>query len=256
MMAKPSDDKKEIQSPSGDARHIADIEENLKQIRFNIEEACIKAGRDPREVTLLGVTKTVSPVYINAAIDAGLTAIGENRVQEFLGKRDEIKLDGIDVHLIGHLQTNKVSKIVGKVDMIESIDSLRLADAVSKASERAGIVTDVLVEVNIGREESKSGVMEEELEELASAIGELRGIRLRGLMTIPPILDTESEKRAIFAHVHKLFIDIRGKNIDNVNMGSMPMDVLSMGMSSDYREAVMEGATIVRVGSALFGRRR
>ena len=182
---------------------------------------------------------------------AGLRNIGENRVQEFMGKKDEIELSGVQVHLIGHLQTNKVSRIVTSVDMIESVDSIRLASAISGASKKAGRVTDVLVEVNIGREQAKSGVMEEELPALLASMSGMDGLSVRGLMTVPPIFDSEREKRAVFARMYKLFIDIRGKNIDNIFM-----DVLSMGMSSDYREAVLEGATIVRVGSALFGRRQ
>lgn len=154
------------------------------------------------------------------------------------------------MHLIGHLQTNKVTQIVGLVDCIESIDSLRVARAVSDASLKIGRVTDVLVEVNIGREEAKSGVLEEELEPLLEQISSFSGIRVCGLMTVPPILETEREKRQVFSQMRQLFIDMRGKNIDNINMS-----VLSMGMSSDYREAILEGATIIRVGSALFGRR-
>ena len=194
---------------------------------------CGSAGRPETDVSLLAVTKTVEPARINRALSLGVGQIGENRVQEFLGKRDALRLDGVGVHLIGHLQTNKVTQIVGLVDCIESIDSLRVARAVSDASLKIGRVTDVLVEVNIGREEAKSG-----------------GIRVCGLMTVPPILETEREKRQVFSQMRQLFIDMRGKNIDNVNMS-----VLSMGMSSDYREAILEGATIIRVGSALFGRR-
>ena len=227
-----------------------DIEENLKIVRHSIAEACGKAGREPGDVTLLGVTKTVQPDRINAAIRAGLEVIGENRVQEYLSKREMINLDNVRAHLIGHLQTNKVSKIVGKVDMIESIDSVKVAKAVSDASLKRGIVTDVLVQVNIGREDTKHGVMAEELEQLLRAAAGFSGIKIRGLMAIPPIYDTEREKRAFFSDMCKLFIDIKGKNIDNV-----AMDILSMGMSADYREAIMEGSTLVRIGSAIFGSR-
>lgn len=243
-----------MEKPSADCTAY-EIAENLKEIKDSMAEACIKAGRGPEDVMLLGVTKTVSPQRINAAIAAGLRSIGENRVQELLGKKDELTLAGVDVHLIGHLQTNKVSKIVGQVNMIESIDSFRLASAVNQASKKAGIVTDVLVQVNIGREQAKSGVMEENLEALLAEMGTLGSIKVRGLMTIPPIFDTEREKRAVFARMYKLFIDIRGKKIDNVTIGTMPMDVLSMGMSGDYKEAILEGATIIRIGSALFGKR-
>lgn len=227
-----------------------DIEENLKIVRHSIAETCVKAGREPGDVTLLGVTKTVQPDRINAAIRAGLEVIGENRVQEYLGKREMINLDNVRAHLIGHLQTNKVSKIVGKADMIESIDSVKVAKAVSDASLKRGIITDVLIQVNIGREDTKHGVMAEELEQLLRAAACFKGIKIRGLMAIPPIYDTEREKRAFFSDMCKLFIDIKGKNIDNV-----AMDILSMGMSADYREAIMEGSTLVRIGSAIFGSR-
>ena len=220
------------------------VRENLVRIRDTMAAACAAAGRPETDVSLLAVTKTVEPARINRALSLGVGQIGENRVQEFLGKRDALRLDGVGVHLIGHLQTNKVTQIVGL------IDSLRVARAVSDASLKIGRVTDVLVEVNIGREEAKSGVLEEELEPLLEQISSFSGIRVCGLMTVPPILETEREKRQVFSQMRQLFIDMRGKNIDNVNMS-----VLSMGMSSDYREAILEGAIIIRVGSALFGRR-
>ncbi len=237
MMEKPLDD-------------VLLIKENLKRIKNNITEACIAAGRQPNEVTLMGVTKTVSAKRINDAIGLGLSHIGENRVQEYLGKKDELNLNDVKVHFIGHLQTNKVSRIVSQVDMIDSIDSLRLAHTVNKASLKAGRVTDVLIEVNIGREIQKSGILEENLEEFLYQVSTLNGLRVVGLMTVPPILTTERQRREVFSRMFKLFIDIKGKNIDNIFM-----DILSMGMSSDYVEAIMEGATMVRVGSALFGKR-
>lgn len=232
-------------------RPYDDICENLKRIRQTMTDACIQSCRKPEDVMLLGVTKTVSSDRINAAIEAGIVRIGENRVQEFLQKKDSLNLNGIEVHLIGHLQTNKVTKIVGDVKMIESVDSIHLAQAIHEASEKKRIATDILVEVNIGREEAKSGVLSENLEELLCKINQYSGIHVRGLMTVPPIFDSEREKRAVFSKMYKLFIDIKAKKIDNVNM-----DVLSMGMSADYKEAILEGATIVRIGSALFGKRQ
>ena len=226
------------------------LRENLSRIREDIVRTCACCGRRPEEITLLGVTKTVSPARINMAIGEGIAQIGENRVQEFLGKRDALRLDGVAVHLIGHLQTNKVERIVGQVDMIESVDSLKVADAIDAASRKKGLCTDVLVEVNIGGEEAKSGVSPDETETLLHQLKELSGIRVRGLMTVPPISDTEAEKRAYFSRMRKLFIDIQGKNIDNIYM-----EILSMGMSSDYIQAIQEGATLVRIGSALFGKR-
>ena len=227
------------------------VYDNLSRIREQMEQACFEAGRAPEEVKLLAVTKTVDAERINAAIRLGVGQIGENRVQEYLKKKDSLDLTNADVHLIGHLQTNKVRHIVGEVQMIESVDSLRLADAISKRSLELNITTPVLVEVNIGGEEAKSGVAVDELEELLYQMSSLAGISVRGLMTIPPILHTEKEKRAIFSKMYQLFVDIRGKKIDNIGMHE-----LSMGMSGDYREAILEGSSIVRIGSALFGDRQ
>lgn len=226
------------------------LADNLSRVQESIYDACIAAGRNPGEVRLLAVTKTVDAARINAAIRLGVRQIGENRVQEFLGKRDELELDGVSAHLIGHLQTNKVKQIVGKVQMIQSVDSLRVAEAIHRCSEQLGIVTPILIEVNIGGEEAKSGISPLELERLLYEIAPLNGVSVRGLMTVPPILNTEREKREIFSKMYQLFVDMRGKNIDNI-----VMQELSMGMSGDYREAIMEGSTMVRVGSAIFGDR-
>lgn len=227
------------------------VADNLRQIRENIRQVCFEAGRPEGSVRLLAVTKTVDPERINAAIRLGVGQIGENRVQEYLKKKDALELSDVEVHLIGHLQTNKVKQIVGQVDMIESVDSLKLATAISNRSQELGIVTPILVEVNIGGEEAKSGVAPTELTELLENIATLSGVSVRGLMTIPPILTTEEEKRAIFSKMYQLFVDIREKKLDNISMQE-----LSMGMSGDYREAILEGATIVRIGSALFGDRQ
>ncbi len=223
---------------------------NLQTIRTRINEACSICGRSPDEITLMAVTKTVPAEVIQVALDAGVTVMGENRVQEFLGKRDTLQLTNTDVHLIGHLQTNKVKQIVGTVSTIQSVDSLRLAEKIAEESCKQGVVTNVLVEVNVGAELSKSGVSLSEAESLLRQIAPLSGIRVSGLMCIPPIAHTSEEKRQNFSLMHQLFIDIRGKNIDNVYM-----DILSMGMSDDYFEAILEGATLIRVGSALFGHR-
>lgn len=227
------------------------ISDNLSYIRDEMANACLKAGRPTDSVQLLAVTKTVSAERINAAIELGVTHIGENRVQEFLQKRDALRLDRVQKHLIGHLQTNKVRQIVGQVDMIQSVDSMRLAKAISDRSDYLGIVTPILVEVNIGGEEAKSGVEPSQLESLLGEISLLHGIQVQGLMTVPPILHEECKKREIFSKMYQLFVDIKGKNIDNILMRE-----LSMGMSGDYREAILEGATIVRIGSAIFGERQ
>ena len=227
------------------------IRDNLSYIQEQIASACAHVSRPTQDVKLLAVTKTVSVDRINAAIRAGVDRIGENRVQEFLSKREGLDLDTTKVHLIGHLQTNKVRQIVGKVDMIQSVDSLRLATAIAERSSAMELTTPILVEVNIGGEEAKSGVAPDELESLLEQIAPLRGIHVCGLMTVPPILTTEYEKRKIFSKMYQLFVDISDKKIDNIDMQE-----LSMGMSGDYREAIMEGSTMVRIGSALFGERQ
>lgn len=227
-----------------------DIEENYKIIKNNIAEAAIKSGRRPEDVRLMGVTKTVESIYINHALSLGIDLIGENRVQEFLGKRDELKLDGVEKHLIGHLQTNKVRQIVGQVDMIDSVDSVKVAAEIGKQSVKNGIITPVLVEINIGNEESKFGLDPSALTETIYEMSEIDGIRINGLMAVPPICDDETENCRFFANMYNMFLDIKAKNIDNVIM-----NILSMGMSGDYESAVSQGSTMVRVGSSLFGRR-
>lgn len=227
-----------------------DIEENYKAIKYRIAEAAIKSGRKPEDVRLMGVTKTVESLYINHALELGVDLIGENRVQEFLGKRDELKLDGVEKHLIGHLQTNKVRQIVGQVDMIDSVDSVKVAAEIGKQSVKNGIVTDVLVEINIGEEESKFGLDPSALYENICQMSEIDGIHINGLMAIPPICDDVEKNCKFFANMYGMFLDIKAKKLDNVTM-----NILSMGMSGDYENAVREGSTMVRVGSSLFGRR-
>ncbi len=227
------------------------VRDNLLRVRERMEKACLAAGRSTEDVSLVAVTKTVDPDRINEAIACGVTAIGENRVQEYLGKKDALHLNGVTTHLIGHLQTNKVRSIVGAVDMIQSVDSERVANAISNASCALGITTEVLIEVNVGREPQKAGVLPEELPLLLEKTAQLKGVRVKGLMTVPPILDTEYEKRKIFSQMFRLFIDNRAKKLDNIDM-----QILSMGMSDDFYEAILEGATTVRVGSAIFGRRQ
>lgn len=234
-----------------DEKRLQSVQDNYKAIKERIEESAIKAGRNPEDVRLMAVTKTVESVYINKVLDMGADLIGENRVQEFLGKKNELHLDGVEKHLIGHLQTNKVKQIVGEVDMIESVDSFHLAKEINRVSLNKGVTTRVLVEVNVGKEDSKSGVYIEQLEELLYQISELEAVKVSGLMTIPPICDSEKEISDYFSSMYQSFIDIKGKNIDNVNM-----DILSMGMSGDFEAAVANGSNIVRVGSAIFGARK
>ncbi len=225
------------------------IEENLKAVRHDIEETALKHGRSPSDVRLMAVTKTVEAEFINHAIGLGATLIGENKVQEYLGKKNDL-ITPHEAHLIGHLQTNKVKQIVGEVSLIQSVDSVKLAREIGKQSEKIGVTTDVLLEVNIGKDENKFGFLPEELCEKVFEISEIEGIRVQGLMTVPPF-DVETEKtRTFFSNMRQLFIDIGEKKIHNTNMG-----ILSMGMSGDFKEAIAEGSTVVRVGTAIFGSR-
>ncbi len=227
-----------------------DVEYNYQRINEQIAEAAEKSGRRREDITFLAATKTVAPEVINHAISLGLDHIGENRVQELLSKYDAYDLSRCSLQFIGHLQTNKVRQIVDKVDLIQSVDSFKLAKEISARSLAHGKVCDILVEVNIGREENKSGVFEENLEELLTQIAQIHGISVQGLMTIPPICDNKQKISEYFNKMHRLFIDISQKKLDNINMS-----ILSMGMSDDYYEAILEGATMVRIGSALFGAR-
>lgn len=230
------------------ARRCAALEENYAVICERIAQAAVRSGRKPEDVTLLGATKTVPAALINHAVGLGLTHIGENRVQELMDKYDALL--PCDKQFIGVLQTNKIKYLLGRVSLIQSVSSLRLAQEISRLSCRQNLKTPVLLEVNIGKEESKSGFLPEELDENIQAAAELPGIEIRGLMTIPPICDNQAELRQYFSLMHKYFIDIGRKKSDNVNM-----NILSMGMSADYETAIACGATMVRVGSLLFGPR-
>lgn len=227
-----------------------DIEYNYKLIEERITEAAIKSGRARDEITFLAATKTVDAERINYAISLGLKYIGENKVQELLSKYDDYDLENASLQFIGHLQSNKVRQIVGKVDLIQSVDSVKLAKEISKQSLKNNVNSDVLVEVNIGEEESKSGIKSEQLYELLDEIKNFDNISVKGLMCIPPICDSPQKILKFFDKMNNIFIDISGKNIDNISM-----DILSMGMSADYYEAILSGANMVRVGSSLFGAR-
>lgn len=226
------------------------VKQNLLVIRERIAQAAALSGRKPEEITLLAATKTVPAEIINYAVSLGVTHIGENRVQELLEKYDSFDLSNCQLHMIGHLQTNKVRQICDKVSMIQSVDSIRLAEEIEKQAGKLKKKIDVLVEVNIGREEAKSGVMPEQTESLLRQIAGMEHLSICGLMAIPPICQNKEQAKGYFSQMHHLFIDISQKKIDNVCM-----KVLSMGMSDDYYEAILEGATMVRIGSALFGKR-
>ena len=231
-------------------QRFLDVEHNLKVIEENINNACIKSGKKREDVIFLSATKTIDVETINYAISKGLKYIGENKVQELLSKYDNYDLNNATLHFIGHLQSNKVRQIVGKVKMIQSVDNLKLATEISKQSAKLNVDTDILIEVNIGNEENKSGVNKDNLEDLLYQISTIKNLNVRGLMTIPPICDKKSDVSKYFSLMNNLFVDIKGKKIDNISM-----DFLSMGMSSDYYEAILEGSNMVRIGTSLFGQR-
>ncbi|MDD7194486.1 MAG: YggS family pyridoxal phosphate-dependent enzyme [Oscillospiraceae bacterium] len=233
-----------------DEERFSAIDENLKYIAEEIAEAALKSGRKSEDISLMAVTKTVESKFINYAVDKGIGLIGENKVQEFLMKEPELNLSKCKAHLIGHLQSNKVKKIVGKVDTIQSVDSVAIAREIGKRSVEAGVNTKILLEVNVGNEESKFGFSPDEVFERACEISEINGILIDGLMCVAPICEKDAEIRRIFSNMRRLFIDIEGKKRDNINM-----NVLSMGMSGDYKNAILEGANLVRIGSAIFGSR-
>ncbi len=232
-----------------DARK-ADIEYNLDVINEKIKESAIKSGRAENDVRLMAVTKTVDPIFINYAIDYGVDLIGENRVQEMLRKKPDLHLDGVDKHLIGHLQTNKAGQIVGEVDMIQSVDSFKIAKEIAKQSAKKGVITDVLLEINVGGEESKTGFSTSEFIENVHAISELAEIRVKGLMTVPPICENNVELCKFFENMYNIYVDIKAKKLDNISM-----NILSMGMSGDYEQAILCGSNLVRIGSSIFGPR-
>ena len=236
---------------SFDESHFSVISENIKRIKDEIAESTIKSNRSVEDVRLMAVTKTVCVEYINFAIEnCGIDLIGENKVQEFLSKRDSLNLVNVEKHLIGHLQTNKVKKIVGEVDMIESVDSFRVAEAISKEAQKMGITAKVLLEINIGDEDSKTGFDKIEFQESLSQISVLPNIEVKGLMTIPPICENTIELEKYFDRMNEYYNEIKSGSYSNFNF-----EVLSMGMSGDYKEAVLHGSNLVRVGSAIFGAR-
>ena len=228
------------------------MEERLRAVQEQIARAALRVGRDPADITLCAATKTQSDDTIRAAIAAGLQVCGENRVQELCAHLEADAYAGAQqVHFIGHLQTNKVNKVVGRVELIHSVDSLHLLQAVDKQAAKLGVVQDILLQVNIGGEASKGGVEPEGLEELANAACAMEHVRLRGLMAIPPIAHEPGANTHYFVKMRQLFVDMREKMAHNESR----MDILSMGMSGDYEDAIAQGATLVRVGTAVFGPR-
>ena len=226
------------------------IAENVARIRAEIAEAAAACGRDPSEIKLCAATKMNDAEAVRQAIQAGVDCCGENRVQELTAKLAENAYEGAPVHFIGHLQTNKVKQVVGKVDLIQSVDSERLLSAIDREAARQGIIQNILLEVNIGEEASKSGFREEDIPEIVRKIGEFSNVCMKGLMAIPPISQKDGENLKFFQKMFHLSVDIRNKIDDNVKV-----DCLSMGMSGDYRDAIRSGSTMIRVGTAIFGAR-
>ena len=225
------------------------LRDNLAQVEHNMEEACRRAGRDRSEVTLIAVSKTKRVETLQEAYDLGVRVFGENKVQEMADKYEVLPKD-IQWHLIGHLQRNKVKYIIDKAVLIHSVDSLRLAQTIEKEAEKHNLTAHILIEVNVAREESKFGIFPEDLESLVDEIAKLPHIQVDGLMTIAPFVPDPEENRPVFRELRKLSVDISAKKVDNVNMS-----VLSMGMTNDYQVAIEEGATMVRVGTGIFGAR-
>ena len=226
------------------------IADNIAAIRAEINSAAVAAGRDPKEILLCAATKMNNADAVRQAIAAGVDCCGENRVQELTQKLSENAYEGAPVHFIGHLQTNKVKQVVGKVDLIQSVDRVRLLECIDAEAGKLGIVQNILLEINIGEEESKSGFLIEDILPLLDNIRNYPNIRVCGLMAIPPICEKKGDNNKFFAEICNLAVDIRQKKYDNVTM-----DFMSMGMSDDFSDAIACGSTMIRIGTAIFGAR-
>lgn len=225
------------------------LKDNLEKVEHNVAEACKRAGRDRSEVTLIAVSKTKPVDMLQEIYAEGVRDFGENKVQEMCGKMDQMSAD-IKWHMIGHLQRNKVKYIVGRTELIHSVDTYRLAEEINIQAKKKNITVPILVEINIANEESKFGISAEEAILLVEDIAKLENVRIRGLMAIAPYVVDAEENRLYFRKIKQLSVDITNKNIDNVSM-----EILSMGMTGDYMVAIEEGATMVRVGTGIFGER-
>ena len=225
------------------------LRENYRQVEENIRRACGRAGRDPGDVTLIAVSKTKPVELLREAYDLGTRVFGENKVQEIVEKYEALPKD-IRWHMIGHLQRNKVKYIIDKVDLIHSVDSVRLAETIEKEAAKHDLTANILLEVNVAEEESKFGLKVDEVEQVVDEIAKFSHIKVCGLMTIAPFVENPEENRPYFRRLRNLSVDIGAKKVDNVTMS-----ILSMGMTNDYEVAVEEGATMVRVGTGLFGAR-
>ena len=225
------------------------LKDQLQEVEKRIQAACDRAGKKSEEVTLIAVSKTKPVETLQEAYDLGVRIFGENKVQELTAKYEALPKD-IHWHMIGHLQTNKVKYIIDKAELIHSVDSLKLAETIEKEAAKHDLIADILVEVNVAEEESKFGMKMEEVIPFVEKVSAFPHVRVRGLMTIAPFVEDPEENRSIFADLHKLYIDIKKKNHDNDTVS-----VLSMGMTNDYEVAIEEGATMVRVGTGIFGAR-
>lgn len=227
---------------------MSNIKNNLIKIKENIKDAALKRGKKEEDILLLGVTKTIDIERIKILQNEGVVHFGENKVQELLKKYDKIK--NCKWHFIGHLQTNKVKYIIDKVDLIHSVDSLKLAEEIDKRAKDKNKIMDILLQINIAKEQTKSGINFEDAKDYVKKLLEFKNIRLKGLMCIAPFVENSQDNRKYFQKMHKLFVDINKENKDNIYM-----KYLSMGMTNDYKIAIEEGANIIRIGTALFGER-
>ncbi|MCF8020368.1 MAG: YggS family pyridoxal phosphate-dependent enzyme [Vallitaleaceae bacterium] len=226
------------------------IQENLNNIKKQIADTCLNIDRDPKSVVLVNVSKTKPISILEEGYEAGMRIFGENKVQEICDKYEQFKKEDIKWHMIGHLQRNKVKYIIDKVDLIHSVDSYRLAETISKEAKKKNVVAHILIQVNVAQEESKYGLETEDVMDMVRSIHQLEHLKIEGLMTIAPFVDDPEENRPIFKALYQLSVDIKEQNLDNVSM-----DVLSMGMTNDFKVAIEEGATMIRIGTALFGDR-
>ena len=225
------------------------IKENIKALRKRVFDAAAKCGRKAEDIRIIAVSKTIDIERIRVAVDEGIPDLGENRVQELTEKYDIIDR-ACNWHLIGHLQTNKVKYIIDKVSMIHSVDRIELAEEIQKHAQKAGRIIDVLVQVNVAGEETKFGISPDKAMEFVRLLAGFSNLKVKGLMTIAPLVNNQEEVRGVFRKLRKIFIDINEENIDNISM-----ECLSMGMSNDFEVAIEEGANIIRVGTAIFGKR-
>ncbi len=229
---------------------LVELQKNLESVRDSIARAAARAGRNPEDVLLLPVTKTLGADVVEQAWQLGIRQVGENKVQEIISKK-EVMGEKMQFHMIGHLQRNKVHQVLDKVCLIHSVDSVRLAEEIDREAEKKGLTARILLELNVAREESKYGILEEDLDAVLQNLARFQHIRVEGLMTVAPFVENPEENRKIFRRMREIFIDIQQKKVNNIDM-----QILSMGMTNDYEIAVEEGATIVRVGTGLFGHRQ